>query len=94
MVVAGAGLAFDDTLPPSLTLVSVQASVGSCSNAGNAIHCDIGTLATRQQSAAAYCDRWRGFALLPFPNGGPGVWLRPPGPPPRLFVGIATRRGR
>jgi uncharacterized repeat protein (TIGR01451 family) len=45
-----AGVTFDDTLPPSLTLASVSASIGSCSIAGNAVHCDVGTLATGQQS--------------------------------------------
>jgi len=44
------GVTFDDTLPPSLTFVSVSASIGSCSNAGNAVHCDVGTLPTGQQS--------------------------------------------
>jgi uncharacterized repeat protein (TIGR01451 family) len=44
------GVIFDDTLPASMQLVGVSASVGSCSNVGNAIHCDVGTLATGQQS--------------------------------------------
>jgi uncharacterized repeat protein (TIGR01451 family) len=45
-----AGVTFDDTLPPSLTFGSVSASVGNCTNAGNAVHCDVGTLQTGQQS--------------------------------------------
>jgi uncharacterized repeat protein (TIGR01451 family) len=45
-----AGVTFDNTLPASLTFVSVSASVGTCSNAGNAIHCDVGALQTGQQS--------------------------------------------
>jgi uncharacterized repeat protein (TIGR01451 family) len=44
------GVSFNDTLPPALTFVSVQASIGTCSNTGNAIHCNVGTLATGQQS--------------------------------------------
>jgi uncharacterized repeat protein (TIGR01451 family) len=44
------GVTFDDTLPATLTLASVTTSLGTCGNAGNAIHCDLGTLATGQQS--------------------------------------------
>jgi uncharacterized repeat protein (TIGR01451 family) len=45
------GVTFDDTLPATLTLAGVTASLGTCSNAGNTIHCAIGTLATGQQSS-------------------------------------------
>jgi len=44
------GVTFDDTLPPSLTFAGVSASIGNCSNVANAIHCDVGTLSTGQQS--------------------------------------------
>jgi uncharacterized repeat protein (TIGR01451 family) len=44
------GVTFDDTLPAALTLTGVAASLGTCSSAGDAIHCDVGTLGTGQQS--------------------------------------------
>jgi uncharacterized repeat protein (TIGR01451 family) len=47
---AASGVTFDDTLPASLTLVGANASIGSCSTTGNAIHCDIGALGVGQQS--------------------------------------------
>jgi len=42
-----------DTLPGTLSLSSVAASVGSCGNSGNAITCSLGTIPSGESSAIA-----------------------------------------